>query len=325
MPSSINSTSSSPGGLISSGDTDNELEIKTGDTTAISIDASQNVTVAGDLTVSGTVSGTVDVDTVTGTLDVANGGTGATTLTANNVILGNGTSAVSFVAPGSNGNVLTSNGTTWTSAAAAGGGGDYIMRTYNSPATWSKPTGLKAVKVTVTGGGSGSAIAPSSATAGGTSSFGPFLSATGGFASVPNASCPIVAKAGYGGLGSGGDVNMRGGMGSQGIPNAITFNPSTPATLTVVNGGASFFGYAGIPPGRGAQTGSIGSGGSTGQASTGGGGGGGGTAIEYIPAPSIPGPVSVTVGAGGAGASPAPVAIQVMAGEGGVVIVEEFY
>jgi hypothetical protein len=122
MPSSINSTSSSPGGLISSGATDNELVIQTGDTTAISIDASQNVGVAGDLTVSGTVSGTVDIDTVTGTLDVANGGTGATTLTANNVILGNGTSAVNFVAPGTNGNVLTSNGTTWTSATPAGGG-----------------------------------------------------------------------------------------------------------------------------------------------------------------------------------------------------------
>jgi hypothetical protein len=54
---------------------------------------------------------------VTGTLAVANGGTGATTLTANNVILGNGTSAVNFVAPGSSGNVLKSNGTTWTSAA----------------------------------------------------------------------------------------------------------------------------------------------------------------------------------------------------------------
>jgi len=61
MPSSINSTSSSPGGLISSGDTDNELEIKTGDTTAISIDASQNVTVAGDLTVNGTFIGGGDV------------------------------------------------------------------------------------------------------------------------------------------------------------------------------------------------------------------------------------------------------------------------
>jgi hypothetical protein len=55
---------------------------------------------------------------VTGTLPVANGGTGAATLTANNVLLGNGTSAVQAVAPGSNGNVLTSNGSTWTSAAA---------------------------------------------------------------------------------------------------------------------------------------------------------------------------------------------------------------
>lgn len=54
---------------------------------------------------------------VTGTLPVGNGGTGAATLTANNVLLGNGTSAVQFVAPGSSGNVLTSNGTTWASTA----------------------------------------------------------------------------------------------------------------------------------------------------------------------------------------------------------------
>jgi hypothetical protein len=49
---------------------------------------------------------------------VSSGGTGAYTLTANNVIIGNGTSAVGFVAPGTSGNLLTSNGTTWTSAAA---------------------------------------------------------------------------------------------------------------------------------------------------------------------------------------------------------------
>jgi hypothetical protein len=60
----------------------------------------------------------VSIGSSGGTLAVANGGTGATTLTANNVILGNGTSAVQFVAPGTSGNVLTSNGTTWTSAAA---------------------------------------------------------------------------------------------------------------------------------------------------------------------------------------------------------------
>jgi hypothetical protein len=56
---------------------------------------------------------------VTGTLPVANGGTGAATLTANNVLLGNGTSALQVVAPGTTGNVLTSNGTTWTSSALA--------------------------------------------------------------------------------------------------------------------------------------------------------------------------------------------------------------
>jgi hypothetical protein len=54
-----------------------------------------------------------------GTLGVARGGTGATTLTANAVLLGNGTSAPLEVAPGTTGNVLTSNGTTWTSAAPA--------------------------------------------------------------------------------------------------------------------------------------------------------------------------------------------------------------
>jgi hypothetical protein len=72
-------------------------------------------------------------------LPVAGGGTGAATLTG--VLTGNGTSAVtasavtnhgvvvagasnalSTVAPGTSGNVLTSNGTDWTSAASAAGG-----------------------------------------------------------------------------------------------------------------------------------------------------------------------------------------------------------
>lgn len=56
---------------------------------------------------------------VTGTLPVVNGGTSLSTLTANNVILGNGTAAPLFVAPSTNGNVLTSNGTTWVSQAPA--------------------------------------------------------------------------------------------------------------------------------------------------------------------------------------------------------------
>nr|ANO58273.1 tail fiber protein [uncultured Alphaproteobacteria bacterium] len=55
-------------------------------------------------------------------LSVANGGTGASTHTANNVLVGNGTSAIASVAPSTSGNILTSNGSAWTSAAPAGGG-----------------------------------------------------------------------------------------------------------------------------------------------------------------------------------------------------------
>jgi len=58
---------------------------------------------------------------VTGTLPVANGGTGVSTLLANAVLLGNGTSALQTVAPSTSGNILTSNGTTWTSATAPTG------------------------------------------------------------------------------------------------------------------------------------------------------------------------------------------------------------
>jgi hypothetical protein len=52
---------------------------------------------------------------VTGTLPVGKGGTGSTTLALNNVLLGNGTGGLQAVAPGTAGNVLTSNGSTWTS------------------------------------------------------------------------------------------------------------------------------------------------------------------------------------------------------------------
>jgi hypothetical protein len=59
---------------------------------------------------------------LTAPLPVGSGGTGAATLTLNNVILGNGTSAPLTVAPSTSGNVLTSNGTTWASTAPAASG-----------------------------------------------------------------------------------------------------------------------------------------------------------------------------------------------------------
>ena len=49
-------------------------------------------------------------------LPVSSGGTGATALTANTMLIGNGTSALLGLAPGTSGNVAISNGTSWTSA-----------------------------------------------------------------------------------------------------------------------------------------------------------------------------------------------------------------
>jgi hypothetical protein len=67
-------------------------------------------------------------------VSIANGGTGVTSLTGNGVVVMNsGGTAQSTVAPGANGNVLTSNGTNWTSSPASGGGSstpDYFSYTY---------------------------------------------------------------------------------------------------------------------------------------------------------------------------------------------------
>jgi hypothetical protein len=73
-------------------------------TGTIALQNADNVAITG-----GTITGITD-------LAVADGGTGSSTLTANNVLLGNGTSPVNFVAPGTTGNVLTSDGTTWESS-----------------------------------------------------------------------------------------------------------------------------------------------------------------------------------------------------------------
>lgn len=83
-----------------------------------------------------------------GTLPVAAGGTGSTTLTANNVLLGNGTSALQTVAPGTLGNVLTSDGTTWTSAAPVTG---VTVTNDTSTATALYPTFTSATSGSISG------------------------------------------------------------------------------------------------------------------------------------------------------------------------------
>lgn len=106
-------SASGPGSIALAEDTDNG---------ANKITLIAPASVASDKTVTfQDVTGTVYVSGGTD-VAVADGGTGASSFTSNNVLLGNGTSAFQVVAPGTSGNVLTSNGTTWQSSAAAGGG-----------------------------------------------------------------------------------------------------------------------------------------------------------------------------------------------------------
>lgn len=78
---------------------------------------------------------------ISGTVGVANGGTGATTLTAYGILMGNGTSAVSAIAPGTTNYVLTSNGAgaapTWQAPLLSGSSG-----TANYVARWTASTTL---------------------------------------------------------------------------------------------------------------------------------------------------------------------------------------
>ena len=123
----------------------NPTEAGTGTVTSVDVSGGTTglTTSGGPVTSSGTV-------TLAGTLNVANGGTGATSLTANNVILGNGTSAVQAVAPGTSGNVLTSNGTTWQSTALPGGFPEPQIISTNTAATSGQFLVVDTAAITIT-------------------------------------------------------------------------------------------------------------------------------------------------------------------------------
>ncbi|CAB5219386.1 hypothetical protein UFOVP229_65 [uncultured Caudovirales phage] len=60
-----------------------------------------------------------------------------------------------FVAPGTSGNVLTSNGSAWTSAAAASGYGGTNFQLFTASGTFTVPAGITKLTVTAFGGGAG--------------------------------------------------------------------------------------------------------------------------------------------------------------------------
>jgi hypothetical protein len=143
---------------------------------------------------SGSITGSAA--SLSATLDVASGGTGLVTLTADNVILGNGTSSPTFVAPSTSGNVLTSNGTTWQSTAPAGGGSGTVTTAsvvsangFGGTVATDTTTPAITISTSITGVLKGNGTALSAATAGtdyvapagalGTPSSGTLTSCTG--------------------------------------------------------------------------------------------------------------------------------------------------
>ena len=221
---------------------------------------------------------------VSGTLPVANGGTGLATIPANNVVLGNGTSAVQTVAPGTTGNVLTSNGTSWTSAAISVGSAATV---FTSSGTFTIPSGITKVKMTVVGGGGPGSVQSSNQGGVGGSGGGAAIKwlsgltpgntltvtvgGSGGTSSVASGTQTIATVSATGGadnyapggLGSNGDMNIRGnpgGLGSFAGSGGQGYGGG---------GGSSIFGGGGAAGTGGAGNGQPGG-------AYGGGGGGGG-------------------------------------------------
>jgi hypothetical protein len=189
---------------------------------------------------------------ITGITDlaVADGGTGQGSYTNGELLIGNTTGNTLTKATLTAGTgISVTNGTGAITIASTATGGFSNMQVFAGPGTWTNPGSITKVRVTVTGGGGaggqkpaqyptnagtfnaggagGSAIevitiptapvavtVPGNAnTAGGTSSFGAYVSATGGQVGTDSPSGSPLLVIAVGGVGSGGQINIRGGAG----------------------------------------------------------------------------------------------------------------
>ena len=291
-----------------------------------------NATITGtDIAPATITASNIAPGTITST-ELASNSVEASQITDNSV----GADELNVPGNGTSGQYLASDGDgtmTWTDLPS--GGGFSNMEVFTSSGTWTNPGTITKVKVTVVGGGGGGAngqplAVNASATApdGGTSSFGAYCSATGGYGGISYRS-PIPAGPyngifpGLGGIGSGGNLNFRGGVGlatelGEGYDKGILAGGDT------YIGSGAVYAYRG-PAADVTSVGYYGGGGvmryqSGSKSAT---GGGGGAAIEVVTIPTSP--VPITVGTGGTNvttpASPAPLSTSLASGDG-VVIVE---
>lgn len=178
------------------------------------------------------------------------------------------------------------------SVAIAGG-----SQTFTSSGTFTIPSGVVSVKITVVGGGGGGGNANGSTNGatGGTSSVDSgtqtitSISATGGGGTTSAGADPKI-----GGVGSGGQLNVAGSSGGAPGVNISGIGGGT------ILGGSTKNAPAGSAGLSGSNYGSGGSG-SVAFGTSGAGGGGGGAAINYFAGLTAGNTLLVTIGAGGAG------------------------
>lgn len=198
--------------------------------------------------------------------------------------------------------------TTQTTAASASSYVGDRSQFFTSSGTFTVPTGVTAIKVTVIGGGGGGGqyTSPTTGSAGGTTSFGAYVSATGG----GGAAGPTGGTAGSG---SSGTINWSGSAGGNGFAaptdqEGAGGGSMSGIVITDING-SNFAPGQGYFGGTGAKGGYNGGGGtptSTGYGCGGGcnhagGGGGAGGAIRWITGLTPGATITVTIGAGGTG------------------------
>lgn len=174
----------------------------------------------------------------------------------------------------------------------------FTTQVFTSSGTYTKPAGLVALEVTVTGAGGGSSPSASSGeTTGGTSSFGAHASSTGG----GTGSGTIISS---GGSASGGDINLPGAQGMDNVGSARG------------SGASSYWGGAISTTTKSDNTYGAGA---TSSGTDGTGAGGGATAIKRMAAGDVSSTETVTVGVGGNAGTSGGV------GGNGIVIVKEYF